>query len=148
MGGSDRRDVRLQPPIPGLMLFIDTVDNLNSFGLQDTRRARQVKIAAHITSAYAKLIPWMATPDVLGLLLATFFRKRFPLPIPLLAMGLSSAAAVVMLIVVMAYITATSFDVANVLYTSPASPFLVTFTTLGLDAWYMAVKQWALCDAK
>ena len=130
---------------PERMVFVDMVSGSDAYRLQDSRRALKVRIAASLSSAYAKLFPSMAAAAVLGLLLATFFRRRFPLSIALLAMGLASIAAVATLIVLMSYLMATSdFNVANVLYTSPASPFVITFTTLGLYSWYVALKSLSL----
>ena len=129
---------------PSLMLYLDNISGLDSFAFSDARRNRKVKVAEIIASLYSGLIPFLAAFGAVGLLLATFFRRRFPLPIALLALGLASAAAVATLIVLMSYLMASSgFNVANVLYTSAASPFLITFAVLGLYSWYAALKSWA-----
>jgi len=134
---------------PSLMLYVDSVVGLDSYAIVDARRHVKVGIATVIASLYSRLTPVFATIGATGLMLATFFRRRFPLPIALLALGLASAVAVVTLIVLMSYVLATSaFGVATVLYTSPASPFLITFSTLGLYSWYVALKTWALAGSE
>lgn len=136
-------------PPTGLMVYVDYVGALDAYRFQRSRRALQEKIADRITSVYAQLFPILAGLGAVGLVLATFFRRRCPLPIALLARGLASAAAVTTLIVLMAYASAASgFGVLNVLYTSPASPFVITYATLGVYSWYIALKQWALRGAK
>ena len=133
---------------PGQMLYVDSVLGLDTHKFTDSRRAAQVKMAGLIASAYAALFPVLAIVGGSGLLLAMFFRRRCPIPGALVALGLGSAVAVSTLIVLLSYLAASSdFTVANVLYTSPASPFVITFTTLGIYSWFVALRngsrQWA-----
>jgi hypothetical protein len=60
--------------------------------------------------------------------------KQGAIPNDLLALGLGSAAAVITRIALLAYIDATSFPAASVLYISPASPFVILFTAVGIYA--------------
>jgi hypothetical protein len=135
-------------PIPtigqttALMGYIDDVRGTDAFTLRDRRRSLQLEIANRIASVYAFLFPKLAGVAALGLLLATFFRRRFPLPSQLLALGLGSAIAVATFVALMAYVKATSnFNVTNVLYTSPSSPFVIAFTVIGIYSWLVAYQS-------
>jgi len=126
---------------PTLMLNVETVLGLEGHKFSDSRRAAQVKIADVMASIYANVFPSLAIFSGVGLLMATFFRKRCPMPTSLLALGLGSAAAIGTSIALMSYLAATlEFSVANVLYTSPASPFVITFTFVGMYAWVAALR--------
>jgi hypothetical protein len=126
---------------PGLMLYVDTVLGRDMYKFTEARRAVQVKVASVMASTYAAVFPPLAAFGAAGLLLATFFRRRCRIPTGLLALGLGSVFAVATLIVLLAYLTASSgFGVANVLYTSAASPFVIIFTTLGIYSWYVTLR--------
>jgi hypothetical protein len=138
-------------PIPptgqtaALMGYVESSTGSDAFALRDRRRAVQTKIANDIAPAYAYLFPRIAGVAALGLLLATIFRRQFPLPPAVLALGLASVIAVATYIVLMALVMATTgMLVGIVVYLSPASPFVITFTTLGLYSWYVALKTWSL----
>jgi hypothetical protein len=127
---------------PTLMLNIETVLGLEDHRFTDARRAAQVKIAGLIASIYANVFPALAMFGGLGLMLATFFRRQCPLPTGLLALGMGSAVAVATLLALMSYLAASSdFTVANVLYTSPSSPFVITFTFVGVYALFVACRS-------
>src|SRR5207249_2530116 len=82
----------------------------------DFRRTVQVKIADVMASTYADVFPILAIFGGIGLLMATFFRRLFPIPTGLLALGLGSVVAVATLLVLMSYLAAAlEFSVANVL---------------------------------
>ncbi len=126
---------------PGLMVYVDTVLGRDMYKFTEVRRAVQVKVASVMASTYAAVFPTLAACGAAGLLVATFFRRRCRIPTSLLALGLGSALAVATLIVLMAYLAASSgFGVANVLYTSAASPFVIIFTTLGIYSWYVTLR--------
>jgi hypothetical protein len=128
---------------PALKLNIEAVPGFLGRKFADSRRAAQVKIASVIASAYANVFPVLAIFGAAGLLLATLFRKRFPLPTGVLALGLASAGAVAVFLVLMSYLQASSdFPIAgNVLYISPASPFVIVFTFVGVYSWLAAVRS-------
>jgi hypothetical protein len=96
------------------------------------RAGDQVKIATILASGYAIAFPFLAILGAVGLLLGVLFQKRFPTPGSLLALGLGSLVAVVVRIALLAYIDATSFPGATLLYTSPATPFVIIFTVVGI----------------
>jgi hypothetical protein len=129
--------------IPGLQVQVDSVSGGEDTKLRDSRRTLQVKIAAVIASAYATAFPVLAIFGAAGLLLATFLRRLCPIPTGLLALGLGSAVAVCTRIVLLAYLDATSFPSANLHYTSPASPFVIIFTTVGVYSWYVIFWRFA-----
>src|SRR5260370_624230 len=95
-----------------------------------------------MASASASVSPPLAIFAAVGLLMAPFFRKRCPMPTSLLALGLGSAAAVATFLALMSYLQASSDFLigGNVLYTSPASPFVIAFTFVGMYAWFAALR--------
>ena len=136
-------------PIPpagqtaALMGYVESSSGADAFVLRDRRRALQTEIANDIAPAYAYFFPRMGAVAALGLLLATIFHRRFPLPAPLLALGLASATAVATYIALMAYLQATDHaNLAIVIYLSPASPFVIAFTVIGLYAWIVSFKSY------
>ena len=122
--------------ILGLRVQVDSVSGGEDMRLRDSRRTVQVKIAKGIASAYAIAFPALAIFGAAGLLLATFLRRLCPIPPGLLALGLGSVLAVCTRIVLLAYLDATSFPSVNLHYTSPASPFVIIFTTVGIYSCY------------
>lgn len=119
---------------PTLRFFLDSVARASSAKLADPV---QVKIASVVARGYAMTFPVLIVLGAVGLLLATFFRTRHPAPI--LALGLASAVAVGTRITLLAYLDASSFPAANVLYGSPASPFVITLTVVGIYLGYRTV---------
>jgi hypothetical protein len=122
---------------PTLMLYVDSVIVPGNSKYTNARRNLQVRIARAIASGYSTVFPALALIALAGLAAALIFRQYFPLPVPLLALGWASLAACVVLTALLSYLTASSdFPVAHPLYTSPASPFVILFTMLGLYAWF------------
>ncbi len=115
----------------GAILTIETNSPPDTAGLKGNA---QVKIAAMIAKGYAFAFPVLSIFGVVGLAVATFFRKRPLIPASLLALGLGSFAAVVTRIALLAYIDASSIPVATLRYTAPASPFVIIFTVVGIFA--------------
>jgi len=114
---------------PTLRLFVESVTRASSVKLAIPVQA---KIAAVVAKGYSMAFPVLVALGAIGLLLATFFRTKHPAPI--LALGLASAVAIGDRITLLAYIDASSFPAASVLYGSPASPFVtVSYTHLGLS---------------
>lgn len=127
---------------PELRVYVDRATVGDGANLTDSRRAVQLKIARLIASTYAKAFPILAIFGAGGLLFATFFRRWCPIPTGLLALGLGSAVAVLSRIVLLSYLSATSFPGgANLLYSSPATPFVIVFTIVGLYAWYATLRS-------
>jgi hypothetical protein len=127
---------------PDLKVYVDGVVGSDNHEFTDLRRAVQVKVAGAIALVYASAFPTLAILGAAGLLLATFFGRRCAIPTSLLALGLGSAVAVGTLLVLFAYLAAASgFGLANVLYTSQATPFVIIFTTVGIYALYVALRD-------
>jgi hypothetical protein len=127
---------------PTLMLNVESVLGLEDHRFTDSRRIAQMKIANLIASIYANVFPTLAALAGLGLMLTTLFRRQCPVPAGLLALGMGSAVAVGTLLALMSYLAASSdFTVANVLYTSPSSPFVITFTFAGVYALFIACRS-------
>lgn len=128
---------------PALRGYVESSTGSDAFALRDRRRAIQTEIANDIAPAYASFFPRMGAVAAIGLLLATFFRRRFPLPTPLLALGLASATAAATYIALMAYLEATAHgSLSIVIYLSAASPFAIAFTVIGLYAWIVSFKSY------
>ncbi len=103
----------------------------------DTARlteSAQVKIATIIARGYAMAFPVLAIFGVVGLVFAALLRRQPSIPASVLALGLGSVAAVATRIMLLAYIDASSIPVAILRYTSPASPFVIIFTVVGIYA--------------
>jgi len=114
---------------PGVILTIETAS------VPDTTKSAggvRVKIAAILASGYAIAFPILAILGAFGLMLATLFQRRRPIPTSMLALGLGSVVAVVTRIGLLAYIDASSFPASKLHYVSPASPFVIIFTILGI----------------
>lgn len=122
--------------VPGARLQAeDTLLAIETRSVPDESRftsGAQVKIAKFVASMYAIVFPVLAVFGTAGLVSATLLQKQFPVPASLLALGLGSLVAVAVRIGLLAYIDATSFPGATVLYTSPASPFVIIFTAVGI----------------
>jgi hypothetical protein len=132
---------------PGLMGYVELASGTDAFVMRDRRRELQMKIANNIAPAYAYLFPRLGAVAAIGLLLAASFRRKFPLPPVLLALGLGSAVAVATYIALMSYLKATAdMNIGIVAYLSSASPFVITFTLIGLYSYYVALKTWSLGD--
>jgi hypothetical protein len=128
--------------IPGLWVQVDSASVGEGTKATNTRRAVQVKIATVIASSYAIAFPVLIVFGAAGLLIATFFRQLCPIPAGLLALGLGSAAAVGSRIALLAYLYASSFSImpADVLYSSPASSFVIILTVIGIYSCYVTLK--------
>lgn len=132
-------------PTRTLVGFLDASTGGEAFPLRHHRQSLQMRIANLIARIYAYWFPRMGGVAAIGLLLAFCFRRHFPLPDPLVALALASAVAVLTYIALMSYIKASvDMNVITILYLSPSSPFVITFTTLGFYSWYVALRTWAL----
>jgi len=130
----------------GVHLTIESVTVIDR--LKSTAGARiRMKIVSVLAWVYALAFPGLAGIGAVGLLLAASLRRQPCIPASLLSLGLGSLLAVVVRIALLAYIDATSFPAASVLYVSPASPFVVIFAVVGIYSGYSVVghnKPWIL----
>jgi hypothetical protein len=128
--------------IPGLRVQIDSVAAREAPDFRDPRRTLKTEIASRIASAYANAFPMLTVLGSVGLLMAILLRRFCPIPLALVALGLGSAAAVVARIGLVAYLYATSFPTpVEIIYTTPASPFVITLATIGMYAWCLLFWQ-------
>jgi hypothetical protein len=115
----------------GALLTIETTSGPDTAKLP---KNVQVKIAQIIASGYAIAFPVLAIFGAAGLLFATLFRRQHTIPSSLLALGLGSFVAVATRIALLAYLDASLFPAATLLYASPASPFVIILTVVGIYA--------------
>jgi len=98
----------------------------------DARRAVQQGIAGAIAKVYSWTMPALTALATLGLLAAILARRRRPAPGALIALTLACAAAVAARVGLLAYVDATSIPAVNMVYLSPAVPFLLMLVALGI----------------
>jgi hypothetical protein len=111
-------------------IFIEQQTTMEVTATSGQRRTVQQFIARLIGRVYAVAIPVLAALGVLGTVLALCLLR--PLPVALVALAAGSAAAIASRIALLAYLDATSIPSANILYVSPASPFVLVLAGLGL----------------
>ena len=117
-----------------LRLVVDNIFVSNNTKFKKLHHALQTKVATVLAKTYALGAPILGTLAVAGLVFAAFLRRRCPIPVSLLALGWACVVAVASRIALLAYIDATSFPAVSLLYASPASPFVIVFTVIGLYA--------------
>lgn len=117
---------------PSMTLVIDDISFTEPKLTAAEAPSPQVKVASLMASLYAILMPVLAVLGTLGLVLAIAFKRVAAIETEILALVLASAAAVVARIVLLAYIATTSFPAANLLYSSPASAFVIIFAAGGI----------------
>jgi hypothetical protein len=98
----------------------------------EVRRDIQLRLMRAIGKVYAVTTPILAILAVCGVVLAMALPRRASCPEFVPALTLACGGAVAARLVLLAYIDASSFPAANLLYASPASPFLLMFIVLGL----------------
>jgi hypothetical protein len=116
---------------PELRLFFDFASLRNVGAAGAERRAVQLRIAKLIALCYAKAVPALFLLALAGSALALIRCRARPVPLAAAALLMASLAAVVARIVLLAYLDVTSIPSASILYTSPASPFVIVFTVIG-----------------
>jgi hypothetical protein len=121
---------------PSMRLMIDDISNSVDSAKDATnpRWARRVKIADAVGLMCAASLPILAGLGGMGLLLSIFFITQGAVPDEILALGLASVVAVITRILYVAYLNATVFPAANLLYASAASPFVIVFAVTGIYA--------------
>jgi hypothetical protein len=125
----------------GFLVQVDNIVSPSNATFTRSRRTLKVKIAAAVASVYKSLMPILSVIGAAGLLVACCSRRLRPMRVAVLAFGLASLTAVGCRIAMMAYINATSFPVSNdLLYTSPASPFVITLAVIGTYAWLCILR--------
>ena len=119
-------------PVDGLdKMRVDSVDEIQAFPFHTMMEDVQLGLARHIAVAYGAVrILWPIALASLALAFALDIRR--PKPLPLYALALASLAAVVSRVGLLSYLQVTSIPSRNLLYLSPAMPFLITFIVTAL----------------
>ena len=111
----------------------------------EMRRELLLRIARGVARLYASAMPILSAIAVLGLAVALAMWRRAPRklgwPPGLMCLALACAAAMVVRMALLAYLEVTSIPSVNLLYLSPASPFLLTFVVLGI---YLGARPFVL----
>jgi hypothetical protein len=102
-----------------------------SSAAQRLRRV-QLSVARLIARTYSIIVPALSVVASIGFVLALVLQRFRPLPPGMLTLTAVCAAAVATRIALLAYLDVTSIWSVNVLYLSPASPFLLCFVVLGM----------------
>ncbi len=98
----------------------------------EKRRDIQLAIAHTIARVYATTMPFLSALALIGLLIAMIVRPAIPGFSRILTLALACAAAIASRAALLCYHEVTTLPGAiNVLYLSPATPFLLVFVTLG-----------------
>jgi hypothetical protein len=127
---------------PDLTAFIDAIADADLPEPLARRQALQTRIAATIAAGYAAITPYAFALGFAGTLLALWRVRSSRITLPLLALAAASFAAVATRIALLAYLDATSMPAVNALYFSPASPFVLLASLLGLYAGTEALSLW------
>lgn len=116
---------------PDLKIFIDYAHSSVQNPITSARSALQHHLADNIASLYKKIMPFLFFLAALGFLVSLFrFIKDWHVT-PLFVLCFASLAAVSTRLVLLAYLEVTSIPSLNILYVSPASPFIVIFSITG-----------------
>lgn len=116
---------------PNLRLYFDlaSIRDVGAAGAE--RRAVQLRIAKVIAFCYAWAFPPLFVLALAGFVLALARWRSRPVPMALAALLLASLAAIAARVLLLAYLDVTSIPSASILYTSPASPFVIVFNVIG-----------------
>jgi hypothetical protein len=111
--------------------FIEAVGEDSGTVALKRRQALQTAIARIIAFGYAVLTPVLFVAGLVGVLIAVVRGTLLAAPAGLVALTAASLAAVTIRIALLAFLEATAIPSVNVLYFSPASPFVLLFGLLG-----------------
>lgn len=105
-------------------------------------RRVQLSVARLIARVYSIIIPALAVVASIGFVVALALQRfRRPLPPGMLTLTAICAAAVAIRIALLAYLDVTSIPAINLLYLSPATPFLLCFVVLGMYCGVMVLAD-------
>ncbi|WP_338665116.1 hypothetical protein VQH23_08055 [Pararoseomonas sp. SCSIO 73927] len=121
-------------------LYGDLLTSLDTDRMGSRRRSVQTSIAGVIGAGYANGFPVLGGLGLIGLLLALVRHRRRPVPACLIALMLGCGAAFSARLALLAYLDATSIPSANLLYLSPALPFVIIFSVLGTWLGFRALR--------
>jgi hypothetical protein len=116
---------------PQLRLFFESASVRASAPATAKRLGLQLQIAKAIAFCYARGVPTLFTLALFGCILSVLRMRSLPISPALAALLAASLLAIATRIVLLAYMDVTSMPAANILYVSPASPFVLIFTVVG-----------------
>jgi hypothetical protein len=125
---------------PSVVVYIDHSSAEDAPTITARRRSIQMKAVTFIAKAYTKSARAISLLALFGLLLG-LMRFKKGISMPLLAMALGSLAAIAARICLLAYIDATSFFDAFLMYCSPTSTFVILFAVLGIYVGWSSLFQ-------
>ncbi len=117
---------------PAIKLYVESASMFDPLRISRLRQGAQLRFATLLGAAYRLAMPAAFGLAVLGLAAALLLRRG--VPAALYALSLASVTAIVCRVLILSYLDATSIPSANSLYASPASPFVIVFTVVGLYA--------------
>jgi hypothetical protein len=107
----------------------------------ERREQRQQRWARAIAKVYAASFPWLSLAAGLGIALALARRHVRRAHFPLVALALACFTAVVMRILLLAYLDVTSIPSGNGSYSTPVSACLILFVVLGIWLGAAAIRK-------
>jgi hypothetical protein len=105
------------------------------------RQAVQVRIAEAIAGLYWYATPVLSVVATIGIGITLWLRRRHPVSWPLLTLCVTSLIAVSSRVALLAYMDASSIPGVNLLYVSPASPFVIVFAVIGTYLGFSTIRR-------
>jgi hypothetical protein len=112
-------------------------DGVLSVGANEDSWSRRLE--ERVARLYATLCPPLAAVGIAGTLLALISWRRLRIAPGLTALVLASGLALTARVLLLAYLEATSFQAARILYAAPASGFVLISTVLGIHLGWTAL---------
>jgi hypothetical protein len=118
---------------PGYLLHIEAIEYAGHVAELDGKKyLRPIqRLVRKIAQIYPATMPLLFTTGSLGLLGGALAFRRDARPLFLIGVGAAAATAIVTRIALLSYLNVTSFLVQDVLYLSPATPFVIVIVVLG-----------------
>lgn len=123
--------VGLTVDTPEVRVFFDYAGLHDRAAAGSARRDLLLRLCRPIAWAYSRLIPPLSLLALAGVVIAAIKLRSAPVPLPVFATAIVSAVAIAARAALLAYLDVTSIPSHSILYTSPASPFVLLFTALG-----------------
>jgi hypothetical protein len=150
-GGVDEKIIQLAALIPGSLVqtpdhdvsiraLFERGEATNNASAAQKLRRLQLAAAGGIARAYTIVIPVLAVLALIGFMAAVVLQRAHPFPPGLLALAATCCAAIASRIALLAYLDVTSIPAINLLYLSPATPFLLCFVVLGVYCGVMLLR--------
>lgn len=109
---------------------------------RDESHSARFRVAVALSSIHSVALPAFAVLGAIGFVYACLLWRAAGVPVELFALGAACLTAVATRIVLLSYITATSFPAANLLYMAPGMPFVILFAVVGTYCGWAAGRRW------